>query len=129
MPKWLAVLLVLVCLCAPHVAFARSDQDQFAAGFAEAGLVGTSLDGDILGIPKEQVAVVGAGIIAGALVLHLVVPGDLTYFTGGVVGGLAALWWYENRGEMKRPMLKLERASAVAAARSKPVLEGVAPTR
>ena len=74
--------------------------------------------------------VVGAGIVAGALVLHLVVPGDFTYFAGGVFGGLAALWWYENGGETRlRPTLKLNRAAAVINARGEPLLEGVAPGR
>jgi hypothetical protein len=86
------------------------------------------LAGDFLGAPKEQVVAVGAGIVVGALVLHLVVPGDFTYFAGGVVGGLAALWWYENGGEARlRPMLKLHRAAAVVNARGGPVLEGIVP--
>jgi hypothetical protein len=83
--------------------------------------------GDILGVSKEQALVVGAGVIAGALVLHLMVPGDLTYFAGGVVGGLAAIWWYENGGETQlRPLLKLNRAGGVVNARARPVIEGVA---
>jgi hypothetical protein len=123
MPKWIAAVLVLGCLCAPGFAGARADQVDFTARLA-----GSSPAGDILGVPKEQVAVVGAGIVAGALVLHLVVPGDFTYFAGGVVGGLAALWWYEHGGEARlRPTLKLDRATAVVNARGGPVLEGIAP--
>jgi hypothetical protein len=112
MPKWIAAVLVSGCLCAPNVAFALSDQDQFR---------------DIVGISKEQALVVGAGIIAGALVVHLVVPADFAYLAGGVGGGLAANWWYQNGGEAQlRPLLKLDRASAVANAPRGPVLEGVA---
>jgi hypothetical protein len=123
MPKWIAAVLVSTCLCAPNFAFALSDQGQ-----SEAILAGDTLGGDILGISKEQALVVGAGIVGGALVLHLVVPGDFTYFAGGVVGGLAALWWYENGRETKlRPLLKLDRATAVVNARAGPLLEGVAP--
>jgi hypothetical protein len=122
MPKWIAAALVLGCLCAPDFAFARADQGDFGA--SPAGYIPA---GDILGIPKEQAAVVGAGIVAGALVLHLVVPGDFTYFAGGVVGGLAALWWYQNGGEARlRPKLKLDRAATVVNARGGPVLEGIA---
>src|SRR5712691_3933241 len=124
MPKWIAAVLVLGCLCAPDFAFARADQGDFGAG--PAGYIPA---GDILGIPKEQAAVVGAGIVAGALVLHLVVPGDFTYFAGGVVGGLAALWWYEREHAKKRPVLKVDRASAVTNAGAGPVLEGVAASR
>jgi len=112
MARWIAAVLVWACLCAPNFAFALSDQGQ---------------SGTITGVPDEQALVVGAGVIAGALVLHLVVPGDLTYFAGGVVGGLAALWWYENGGETQlRPLLKLNRAGGVVNARGRPVIEGVA---
>jgi hypothetical protein len=115
MPKWIAAVLVSGWLCAPNLAFALSDQGWSA---------------DIASIPKEQTLVVGAGIIAGALVLHLVVPGDFTYFAGGVVGGLAALWWYENGGETKlRPLLKLDRATGGLSARGGPLLDGVALRR
>jgi hypothetical protein len=108
MPKWIAALLVSGCLCAPDLAFALSDQD-------------------IVGIPNEQALVVGAGIIAGGLVVHLVVPAEFAYLAGGVGGGLAALWWYQNGGEAQlRPLLKLNRASAAADARDGPVLDGVA---
>jgi hypothetical protein len=121
MPNWIAAVLVSCCLYASDFAVARADQGNFGAGPA-----GYLPAGDILGIPKEQAAVVGAGIVAGALVLHLVVPGDFTYFAGGIVGGLAALWWYENGGEARlRPKLKLDRATAAVNARGGPVLEGV----
>jgi len=108
MPRWIAALLLAACLCVPNFT-ARADQ------------------GDILGVSREQVLVVGAGIVGGALVLHLVAPGDFTYFAGGVLGGLAALWWYENGGESQlHPMLKVDRASVAANARSRPVIEGLA---
>jgi len=117
MPRWITALLISVCLCAPNLAFARADQGQ-----AEYRLAG-----DVLDISKEQALVVGAGVLGGALVLHLVVPGDFTYFAGGVLGGLAALWWYENGGETRlRPLLKLNSASAAVDAPGSPVFEGLA---
>jgi hypothetical protein len=120
MPKWIAAVFVSVCLCAPNLALAGADQSQS----------GDILAGDILGVSKEQALVVGAGILGGALVPHLVIPGDLTYFAGGVVGGLAALWWYENGGESKlRPLLKPDRASAVVTARGSPIVAGLALAR
>jgi len=112
MLRWIAALLLAACLCTPNFASARADQ------------------GDILGVSKEQALVVGAGIVGGALVLHLVAPGDFTYFAGGVLGGLAALWWYENGGESQlRPLLRVDSASAVATGRGHPALEGLVLAR
>ena len=112
MPKWIVAAVVAVWLCTPGFAFAQPDQGQ---------------SGTIAGVSNEQALVVGAGVIAGALILHFVVPGDLTYFAGGVVGGLAALWWYEDGGEASvRPLLKLNRTGAAAYARGGPILDGVA---
>jgi hypothetical protein len=134
MPRWIAALLLSGCLCAADFAVARADQGHFGASQTKnipAGVAPAAdiLDGDILGIPREQAAVVGVSIVAGAVVLHLLVPGDFTYFAGGVFGGLAALWWYEDGGETRlRPMLNPSRA-AVIHARGEPLLEGVARGR
>jgi hypothetical protein len=115
MPRWIVAALVVGYLCAPHFAFARTDEGQ---------------SGDSLSISKEQALVVGAGIVGGALVLHLVVPGDYTYFAGGVVGGLAALWWYENGGETTlRPLLNPDRAAASANSRDRSILRGIVLAR
>lgn len=124
MRQWIVTLLIVGCLCAPGLAFARS-----AEAGTETRLAASSLEGDILGIPKEEAVVVGAGIIAGALVLHLMVPGDFTYFAGGVVGGLAALWWYDKEHGKQRPMLKVDRAGAVVDPRGGSALEGAALNR
>ncbi|HEV2301846.1 MAG TPA: hypothetical protein VGR91_09780 [Stellaceae bacterium] len=59
--------------------------------------------GEILGLTKEQVFVVGAGVVVGALALHLLVGADFTYFAGAVAGGLAAGWWYEHGGKSELP--------------------------
>lgn len=117
MHRWIAAPLLAACVCAPNFASARADQGQ--AEFLPAG--------DILVVSKEQALVVGAGIVGGALVLHLVAPGDFTYFAGGILGGLAALWWYENGGEGQlRPLLRLDSANAAAKMRGRPALEGLA---
>jgi hypothetical protein len=109
MRRLIAALLLAACLGTTNVTAARAGE------------------GDFLGISKEQALVVGAGVVGGALVVHLVAPGDFTFFAGGVLGGLAALWWYENGGESRlRPLLRLDSAGAVAAGRGRSALEGLA---
>jgi hypothetical protein len=109
MPRSIAALLLAACLCLPNLVSARAEQ------------------GEILGVSREQALVVGAGIVGGALVLHIVAPGDFTYFAGGVLGGLAALWWYENGGESQlHPVLKVDRATLAADLRGRPALDGLA---
>ncbi len=121
MPKWIAAVLMAACLCAPNCAFADTATNQSRDILAK-----DIPAGDILGVSKERALVVAAGILGGALVLHLVVPGDLTYFAGGVVGGLAALWWYEHGGETQlHPSLKPARAGPAGAAHGSPVVAGL----
>ena len=78
--------------------------------------------GEMLGLTKEQVFVVGAGVVVGALALHLLVGADFTYFAGAAAGGLAAGWWYEHGGKESLPQLtKKLRAAAAAPARPMPL--------
>ena len=120
MPKWIAAIVVSLWLAAPTLALAASYQRQS----------GDVLQGDIFGVSKEQALVVGAGILGGALVLHLTAPGDLTFFRGGAVGGLAAVWWYENGGEAQlRPLLKPTSATPETAAPDRPILAGLTLAR
>ena len=116
MVRWIAAVVVSLWLCVPTLAAA-----------ADQGQSNDLLSGDILGVSKEQALIVGAGILGGALVLHLAAPGDFTFFVGGVVGGLAAAWWYENGGEEKlRPLLRPQPASAEPPASGRPILAGFA---
>ena len=75
--------LILVCLFCPAVSRAQAPVPQSEV---------------IFGMTAEQVAMVGAGVVVGALVLHVLAPGDLTLFAGGIAGGLIANWWYRNGG-------------------------------
>lgn len=47
---------------------------------------------------KGQLIAIGAGAVAGAVVLHAVLPGEFTFLIGGVAGGLLADYWYNNGG-------------------------------
>jgi hypothetical protein len=49
-------------------------------------------------LTKGQLLAIGAGAVAGAVVLHAVLPGDLAFMIGGVAGGLLADYWYNNGG-------------------------------
>jgi hypothetical protein len=84
MPRAILALLFAVWLAMPNVAWAQP---------------APSRSDDILGISKENAFTIGVGIVAGALVLHVIVPADFTYFAGAVLGGFAANWWYRNGGE------------------------------
>ena len=105
-PGWmtmqrLAVLtLVVFCLFSPAAARAQT-----SAPAPQTEVV--------FGMTSDQFAMVGAGVVVGALALHLLIPGDITYFAGGIAGGLLANWWYRNGGaERVRATLRPTAASA-----------------
>lgn len=110
MRKWIAAALVAGCLAAPGGGVALADQGQALR---------------VVEVPKEQALAIGAGVIAGALVVHFVVPGDFAYFAGGVAGGLVAWWWYEHH-DGGPPPLRPNRAAAVTEQRV-PFADGAAP--
>jgi hypothetical protein len=87
MRQWLAagLLAALVALALP-----------VSAQESAPGLVPE--EGEILGPTSEQTFAVGVGVIAGAIVLHAFLPADITYFAGGLLGGLLASWWYDSGG-------------------------------
>jgi hypothetical protein len=74
----------------------------------------------IFGLTKEQVFVVGAGVVVGALAVHLVIGADFTYFAGALAGGLAADWWYEHGGKAQLPKL-MKRLDAAAPGAARPI--------
>src|SRR5260221_9256340 len=93
MPRLIPALLLVFCLAMPNSGHAQQvpslTPDHLMSGRSD----------EILGISKENAFAIGAGVIVGALVLHLVVPADFTYFAGGILGGLSANLWYCNGGE------------------------------
>jgi len=44
-----------------------------------------------------QVLAIGAGFVVGAVVLDAVIPTELGYLVGGVIGGYLANIWYNGR--------------------------------
>jgi hypothetical protein len=96
MAKILITLLVIFCLAIPSVSRAQSATSPLEKRSEE-----------IFGMSQDNVLTIGAGIILGALALHWVVPTDLTILAGGVLGGYAANWWYQNGGDTRvRALLK-----------------------
>ena len=90
----------LVCAVALAIALAVP-----AAAKAQSNTAPPPSTSEIFGLSKEQALVVGAGVVVGALALHLLVGAEFTYFAGAVAGGLAADWWYEHGGKEKLPEL------------------------
>src|SRR5260221_3914396 len=89
MPKLIFALLLGFCLATPKFGQAQQVPDPPTLDRSD----------EILGVSKENAFAIGAGVMVGALVLHLVVPADFTYFAGGILGGVAANLWYRNGGE------------------------------
>ena len=74
---------------------------------------------------KAQVIVVGAGVVVGALLVHVLIGADFTYFAGAVAGGLVADWWYEHGGKSQLPkLMKRLGAAAPGAVRPIPIAAG-----
>jgi hypothetical protein len=77
-------------------------------------------------VDMARLLVIGAGIVAGAVVLEAIAIGDLSVLAGAVVGGLAADWWY-NR-EQEGVMLKENRFQRSARTAARPRLLRIAAT-
>src|SRR5713226_5962060 len=101
MPRLIFALVVGFCLAMPNSGHAQQAPRLILDSPS------SERSNEILGVSKENAFAIGAGVVVGALVLHLVVPADFTYFAGGIVGGFAANWWYRNGGESQmRTLLK-----------------------
>ena len=50
------------------------------------------------GLSRGQVIAIGVGAVAGAFILHALIPGDFTFLAGSIGGGLLADYWYNNGG-------------------------------
>ena len=50
-------------------------------------------------ISAEGVVMIAAGAAIGALLVHVAAPSEIGAITGGLLGGIAANWWYRHGGE------------------------------
>src|SRR5262249_28497660 len=72
---------------------------------------------DWFGVSTERVVMIAAGAAIGALVIHVAAPSEIGAIAGGLLGGMAAEWWYRNGGEERvHAWLRTPAASAPAPA-------------
>src|SRR5438067_11074383 len=120
MRKFLLVAALALAVIAPTAA--RADSARIVGG---AVLGGIADPGESVTFTKQELLVIGAGALAGAVVLDLLVSTDLSVLAGGIAGGMLADWWYRNGGEAQlAPRLKATLLRAADAAGS-----GVLPDR
>jgi hypothetical protein len=52
---------------------------------------------DVITVRPAQWLAIGAGVVVGAAVLDVVMPSNVAFIVGGVVGGYLANVWYNGR--------------------------------
>ena len=52
---------------------------------------------DVVTIRPAQWLTIGAGVVIGAAVLDVILPSNVAFIVGGVVGGYLANVWYNGR--------------------------------
>ena len=57
----------------------------------------TKVSEDVVTIRPAQWLTIGAGVVIGAAVLDVILPSNVAFIVGGVVGGYLANVWYNGR--------------------------------
>jgi hypothetical protein len=78
---------------------------------------GTVMDG----LDPARLAVIGAGVVLGAMAMEVLIVGDLAILAGAVTGGVLTDWWYRTQD---RPTLLPKAAYRAAIQAGQP---GTAP--
>ncbi len=86
MQKAIFAGLVATSLMAPAAAFAQP------AASAPARTME-----DVITVKPAQWLAIGAGVVVGAAVLDVIMPSNVAFVVGGVVGGYLANVWYGGR--------------------------------
>jgi hypothetical protein len=89
MQKAVLAGLLATSLAAPVGAYAQPAASPSAAPAATTE--------QIMVLRPAQWLVIGAGVVAGAVVIDALIPTDLAYIAGGIVGGYLANVWYNGR--------------------------------
>jgi len=114
MRKFLLVAALALAVIAPTAA--RADSARLVRG---AVLGGIADPGESVTFTKQELLVIGAGALAGAVVLDLLVSTDLSILAGGIAGGMLSDWRYRHGGEAQlAPRLKATLLGATDAAGS-----------
>jgi hypothetical protein len=87
MQKAIFIGLLATSLAAPLSAYAQSSS-------APAPTAAPTATDQLITIRPAQWLAVGAGFVAGAIVVDALVPTELGYLVGGVLGGYLANVWY-----------------------------------
>ena len=87
MQKAVLAGLLATSLAAPVGAYAQPASSSASAATTE----------QIMVIRPAQWLAIGAGVVVGAVVIDALIPGDLAYIAGGIVGGYLANVWYNGR--------------------------------
>jgi hypothetical protein len=92
MQKLVLAGVLAASLTAPVASYAQT-----AAPAASAPVARVTVDNEVFTIKPAQWLAVGAGVIVGAAVLDVVLPSNIAFVLGGVVGGYLANAWYSGR--------------------------------
>ncbi len=87
MQKAILVGVLAASLAAPVASYAQSAGPAAPSAKTE----------EVFTIRPAQWLAIGAGVIVGAAVLDVVLPSQMAFVVGGVVGGYLANVWYNGR--------------------------------
>lgn len=87
MQKAILVGVLAASLAAPVASYAQPASSAASSAKTE----------EVFNIRPSQWLAIGAGVIVGAAVLDMVLPSQMAFVVGGVVGGYLANVWYNGR--------------------------------
>jgi hypothetical protein len=65
------------------------------------------------GVSTAKVLAIGTGAVLGVIAAQAIVIGDGVALVGGVVGGVAAAWWYDSASESGPTRASLRQPAAL----------------
>lgn len=68
----------------------------------------------IEGVSTSKILAIGFGALLGVIAADAIILGDGVALVGGVVGGLAAAWWYDNAGDVGAGRASMRQPAALS---------------